>query len=112
MNTSLCDTHFALPMVGYTVRAVEKGTSMADQYIGDMLQNFMLNEEAMPFCGVYAMNVRKQEEWEKDISGVWERQERKIMGLIYSPYNACRAVMWDRRVSFEDMQSIKNTFGW
>ena len=58
------------------------------------------------------MNVCKQEEWDKDISGGWERWERGVMRLIDSPYNACRAVMWDRIVALVDILSIKNPFGW
>ena len=34
LNTSLWDPHFALPMVGSTIRAVEKGAFMADWDIG------------------------------------------------------------------------------
>ena len=59
INTSLWDPHFALPMVGSTIRFVEKGTFMADWYIGDMLLNFMLSEEVIQFCGLDVMNVRK-----------------------------------------------------
>ena len=44
MNTSLWDPHFAPYMVGYTIRAVDKGTIMADREIGDMLLDFMLSE--------------------------------------------------------------------
>ena len=44
MHTSLWDLHFAPPMVGSTIRAVEKGKVMADQDIGWMLLNFMLSE--------------------------------------------------------------------
>ena len=50
MNISLWDPHFALPMVGSTIRAAEKGTFLGDRYIEDMLLNFMLIEEVIPFC--------------------------------------------------------------
>ena len=59
MNTSIWDTHFALPMLGYTLRSVEKCTFMGDQDIGDMLLDLMLSEEVIPFYGVDVMNVRK-----------------------------------------------------
>ena len=87
-NTSLWYPKFSSPMVGYTLCAVEKGTFMADWDIGDMLLNLMLieevrlllyfiiSQEVIPLCGVYVMNVRRQEEWEKDISGGWERWEK------------------------------------
>ena len=45
-------------MIRSNIRAVEKGTFMADWDIGDMLLNFMLSEEVKPFCGLYAINVR------------------------------------------------------
>ena len=59
MNTSLWDTYFALPMVGSTIYAVEKGTFMEGWYIGDILLDFMLSEEIIPFCVLDVMNVRK-----------------------------------------------------
>ena len=86
MNISLWDPHFALPMVGYTICDVEKGIFMEDHYIGDMLFNFMLSQEEIPFCGV-DLNIHKYKEWEKDISGGWEIWERKMMGLTDLPYN-------------------------
>ena len=32
---------------------------MEDQYIGDMLLNFMISEEVIPFFGLDVMNLRK-----------------------------------------------------
>ena len=46
-------------MVGSTIRDVDKATFMADWDIGDMLLNFMLSEEVIPFYGVDVINVRK-----------------------------------------------------
>ena len=76
MNTSLWDPQFALPMVESTICAVEKGTFMADQDIRQMLLNFMIIEEVIPFCGVDVINMRKQDECENGIRGGWERWER------------------------------------
>ena len=44
MNNSLWGPQFALPMVGSTLRAVEKGTFMSDRVIGYNFLNFMLSE--------------------------------------------------------------------
>ena len=51
INTSIYGPHFALPMVRSTIRAVEKGTFMADWDIGYMLLNSMLSDEVIPICG-------------------------------------------------------------
>ena len=59
MNISIRDPHFALPMVGSTIHAKEKGAFMADQYIGDMSLNFMIIEEVIILCGLDVINVRK-----------------------------------------------------
>ena len=59
MNTSLWDPHFSLPMAGSNLRAVEKGTFLADRYIGDMFLNLILSEELIPFFGVDVMHVLK-----------------------------------------------------
>ena len=72
----------------------------------------MLSAEVIPLCGLDVTNVRKQEVWEKDISGVWEKWEKKMMGLIDSSYNKCRAVIFNRRVALGDMLILKNNFGW
>ena len=56
MNNSLWDPHFALHTVGSTLCALEKGTFMADQDIGEMLLNFMLSDEVIPFCVVNVTN--------------------------------------------------------
>ena len=45
LNNSLWDPYFALPMVGFTLCAVEKCTFMADQYIREVFLTFMLSEE-------------------------------------------------------------------
>ena len=73
INTLLWAPNFTLPMVGSTICDVQKGTFAEDQDKGQMLLNFMLSEEVIPFFGLYVMNVRKQEEWETNISGGWER---------------------------------------
>ena len=44
LRSSLWEPHFALPKVGSTLQAVERGTLMADRDIGEMLLNFMLSE--------------------------------------------------------------------
>ena len=85
---------------------------MEDWYIGDILLNFMLSEEVIQFCGLDVMDVRKQEQWEKDIIGGWEIWESKMMELTESPYNMCQAVAWYKSVVLGDMQSLKNPFGW
>ena len=35
-----------------TLRAEKKGKYIADREIGEMLYNFMLSKEVMPYCGV------------------------------------------------------------
>ena len=44
MNTSLWDPHLALHVVGSTVYAVEKGTFVADQDIGEIFLKFILSK--------------------------------------------------------------------
>ena len=46
-------------MIRSNIRAVEKGTFMEDWYIGDMLLDFMLSGEEIPFFVLDVMNVRK-----------------------------------------------------
>ena len=59
MKNLLWAHHFSLPMAGSTFRAVEKGTLLADRYIGDMCLIVMISDEVIPFCGVDVVNVSK-----------------------------------------------------
>ena len=61
LNAALWAPHFALPTVRSTLRAVEKGTYMVDQDIGEMFLNLMLSEEVISYCGV-DVNTDKTEE--------------------------------------------------
>ena len=60
INSSLWAPHFALPTFGSTLQAVEMGTFMEDQDIGEMLLNFMFREEVRSFCGVEITNTRTE----------------------------------------------------
>ena len=61
LNASLWALYFALPTVGSTFWPVERGTLLADQYIGGGgLLNFMLSEELISFCGLDITNVRTE----------------------------------------------------
>ena len=112
LNTSLWAPYFDLPTVRYNFHAVEKGTVMVDRVIGEMLLNFMLNEEVRYFCGVDVTNVITEEEWEKDSSGVWERGKRKIMGLKELTYHAWQGVTWSKSIALGDLHDLQNTFAW
>ena len=59
LNNSLWYPHFVLLMLGSNIRAVEKGTFMADWDIGEMFLNFMISEEFRLFCGVVQDTSRK-----------------------------------------------------
>ena len=65
LHSYLWAPHFALPTVGSTIWAVERGTFMADRYIGEMFLKFTLSEEIRLFYGVNTVNVRIEQEWEK-----------------------------------------------
>ena len=65
LSSYLWAPQFALPTVGSTIWAVERGTFMADQYIGEMFLKFTLSEEIRLFYGVNTVNVRIEQEWEK-----------------------------------------------
>ena len=88
LSTDLWAPNFSFTTTGSTFRAVEKGTCI----IREMLLNFMLSEEVRPYCGVDINQVRIEEGQQKERIGGWEIWERKIMGIMYSPYNACHEV--------------------
>ena len=58
LNLSLWAPRFALPKVGRTLQAVERGIFMADHDIGEMFLNFMFSEEVRSLYGVDSTNVR------------------------------------------------------
>ena len=57
LNTSLWASHCVLTTVWYTLWEVERGTYMAEQYIGEIFINFMMSEEVRPFFGIDMTNV-------------------------------------------------------
>ena len=71
---------------------MDRGTYIYDWEIGEKFPNFMLIEEVRPYCGVDINQVRIEEGQQKERIGGWEIWERKIMGIMYSPYNVCHEV--------------------
>ena len=62
-------TTFCIIYSGDNIWAVERGTFMEDQDIGDMLLYFMLSEEVILFYWVDITNMRTEEKWESHRSG-------------------------------------------
>jgi len=52
LNNAVWVPWFSLPTVESHLRAVDPDTYMADNYIGKMFLNFMLDVEIRPFAGV------------------------------------------------------------
>ena len=71
LHSYLWAPHFALPTVGSTIWAVDRGTFMVDRDIGEMFLNFMFSEDVRYFCEVEIINVRTEEEWGNHRSGGW-----------------------------------------
>ena len=92
LNDAVWAPWFSLPTVESHLRAVDVDTFMADNDIGEMFLNFMLDVELRPFAGV-DLSLLFPEEMFPGVSCLYERWERMLMGFRPSPYLTTRDMM-------------------
>ena len=111
LNESLWAPWFPFPTIESMLRAVEPGTYMSDNDVGEMFLNFMLHEEVRELCGVdFTLYFPKEVNEERRV--LWERWSRCAMGLRTSPYQAIQAMMWAKEVIMGDRHDPNNVFRW
>ena len=92
LNEAVWAPWFSLPTVESHLHAVDVDTFMADNDVGEMFLNFMLDVELRPFAGV-DLSLLFPEELFPGVSCLYERCERMLMGLRPSPYLTTRDMM-------------------
>ena len=100
---------FALPTIESHLRGVEAGTYMADNDVGDMFLNFLLDKNIRAYAGIDISGLFPEES-NKGI--LWERWERLLMGFTASPYLAGRDM---KRIEMRIKgikEDRKNVFNW
>ena len=112
LNDSLWAPHFALLKFRTTLRATEEGTYMVDRDVRKTFLDFMLSKDGTPYCRVDIINFLTEEEWEGGRLVVWERWDRKMMGLADSPYHVCQAVTRAKELALVNKQDKRNPFKW
>lgn len=94
LNESLWAPWFPLPTAHSLIRALEPGYFMADNDVGEMFHNFILNKDLRKYCGLDLTSIFKGKGKQHDSDGhLWERWNRLAMGLRCSPYNAVQGMM-------------------
>lgn len=111
LNEVLWAPWFPLPTVESMLRAVEPGTYMADNDVGEMFLNFMLHEEVRKLAGV-DFTLYFPDEVSTDAGRLWERWARCAMGLRTSPYQAIQAMTWAKEIILGDRLDQENVFRW
>lgn len=104
--------HFALPTVISKLRSIKEGVFMSDRDIGEMFLIFILVKEVRPYYGVDITHTRSEYhmEWEGNMGSKWDIRERKIMGLMVSPYHPWQTVLISRGVALGDRKRKYDPF--
>jgi len=101
----------SLPTVESHLRAVDVDTFMADNDIGEMFLNFMLDVRMRTFAGV-DLSLVFPEEMFPGVSGLHERWERLLMGFRPSPYLTTRDMMRLEPLLKGHREDPNNVFRW
>ena len=111
LNDHLWAPWFSLPTVDHLLRSLEPGYCMADNDVGEMFHNFMLNKQLREYCGLDMSNYSS---FEQNSIGkrVWLRWNRLAMGLRSSPFSAVQGMMIAREVILGDRLEESNVFRW
>lgn len=112
LNDHLWAPWFSLPTIDCLLRSLEPGYSMADNDVGEMFHNFMLNEKLRKYCGLDMSNFISKTTREAKGMKVWFRWNRLAMGLRSSPYSAVQGMMIAREVILGNKDEEANVFRW
>ena len=111
LNAATFAPWFPLPTVETHLRSVEKGTWLADEDLGEMFYNFLLDPRIRNYTGVdvtpYYNEVMKGEH--KKLWLVWSRL---IMGFSPSPYLATQQLLRAHHFLIGDRRDESNPFHW
>jgi hypothetical protein len=110
LNESIWVPRFPLPTMVNHLRAVERGTYMADLDVAEMFLNLNLHQQLQEGCGVDLTHFCGQPE--KGKLTVHERWTRAAMGLRSSPYQAVQAMTFAEEVILGDHLDETNPFRW
>jgi len=93
LNDALWAKNFRLPDVDSVLSQVARYTYLANNDVGEMFLNFLLNQKLHPFVGLdfepYLDELEKGSE-----PAAWMQWDRCLMGLKSSPYNTIRFLLW------------------
>ena len=111
LNDAVWAPWFSLPTVESHLRAVDPDTYMADNDIGEMFLNFMLDVEIRPFAGVDLSSLFPEELF-PGVSELYARWERMLMGFRPSPYLTTRDLMRLEPMLKGNRHDPNNVFRW
>jgi hypothetical protein len=95
------------------LRAMEKGTYMADLDVGEMFLNFPLDPVSCPNAGADLTHFQSALRSHCVVSSVWwERWERQFMALKPSPFNSVRFYYWGEEFARDNWLSANNPMRW
>ena len=92
-NDCLWDPNFMLTsMVGFLMMVVPE-MHMFDRDVGGMFYNFRLSSVLAKFCGVDLGSYLGHKK-DHQVTSLWIRWLRLMMGLVVSPYTAIQGLLW------------------
>jgi len=102
---------FSLPTVESHLRAVDEGTYMADNDLGEMFLNFMLDVDIRPFAGVDLESLFPEEMF-PGVTELYTRWECMLMGFRPSPYLTTQDLMRLEPLLKGNRHDPRNVFRW
>jgi hypothetical protein len=113
LNDVLWAPWFLLPNADDLLDAVEPGTYMCDNDVGEMFLNFILHEKIRELTGVEVLEfLGDRDDKGRPKDKLLYRWQRNAMGLKPSPYNSIQGLSWLFEVIFGDRHDKKNVFRW
>jgi hypothetical protein len=110
LNDVIWVPRFPLPTIATHLRAVGRGTYMADLDVGEMFLNFNLHSQLQEVCGVdLTLFCDGPRNPEGCLHEVWKRA---AMGLRSSPYQAVQAMSVAEELILGDRKKPTNIFRW
>jgi len=93
LNDALWAPNFGLPDVDSVLSQVARYTYLANNDVGEMFLNFLLNQKLQPLVGLDFEPYLDELE-QGAAPATWMRWDRCLMGLKSSPYNTIQSLLW------------------
>jgi hypothetical protein len=112
LNDATWAPWFPLPIVEDLLDAVEPGTFMGDNDVGEMFLNFIMHSDLRELCGIDLTDFMPEGTKDPSTLRFCVRWNRNAMGLKGSPYFSVQGGAWAHKWIKGRMDDEDNVFRW